>query len=555
MADIELVQVGLGTALKQNSLFVPPNQREYAWKDEQVEQLFQDYAKAIDDGKDYFLGTIVTIPRGNGALEVADGQQRLATTSLLLAAIRDYLADKNEPVLVDSINEFLNGPDRVSRDYVPKLRLNTGDNNLFRAIVSAENVQLPEATLTSNQRLIDAYKQAQKHVERIVAIGGAKQHGDFLNTWVDFIEYRAIAVLLKVADDADAYKMFETLNDRGLRTSQADLVKNHLFSRADKRLEEVQQRWSFMRGALETLEDDDNTINFLRIALVLKRGYLSAKAVYEAVQDEAKSEQSAVNFSVHLETLANIYVSTFNPEHERWSGHSTETRSAIEVFNLLDIKPMRALLLAIAAKMNPKETTGSFVYLVSLGVRLLFAATIRSGSVETPLSNAARDVYEGKITTAKQLRDQLASLMPSDPQFSEAFERARSSTAKLARYYLRSLERAAKGEPHPEFIPEEDPKVITLEHVLPLNPEDNWPVFTNDDVQQYAKRLGNLVLLRVGDNSGLKSAGFAEKKKVYADSAYELTSQVAQADEWTTNAISERQKTLAALALKTWPAS
>src|SRR4051794_7035618 len=110
MPEIELDQVGLGAALKHNTLFVPPNQREYAWKDDQVQQLFQDFAKAISDGKDYFLGTLVTIPRGNGALEVADGQQRLATTSVLLAAIRDYLSDKNEPVLVASINEFLNGP-------------------------------------------------------------------------------------------------------------------------------------------------------------------------------------------------------------------------------------------------------------------------------------------------------------------------------------------------------------------------------------------------------------------------------------------------------------
>jgi Protein of unknown function (DUF1524) len=76
-------------------------------------------------------------------------------------------------------------------------------------------------------------------------------------------------------------------------------------------------------------------------------------------------------------------------------------------------------------------------------------------------------------------------------------------------------------------------------------------------VQQYAKRLGNLVLLRVGDNSGLKSAGFIEKKKkkIYAKSAYELTSQVAQADEWMPTATSDRQKTLAAIALKTWPGS
>ncbi len=554
MREIALEQAGLGTVLRNNSLFVPPNQREYAWTEEEVMQLFHDFARAINDGHDYFLGTLVTIPR-NGALEVADGQQRLATTSLLLAAIRDYLKDRNEQVIVDSINGFLSGPDRESRAYIPKLRLNTDDNDLFRAIVSADASPLPPVTLASHKKLVDAYAEAKKYVRSLVAIIDEKGHGDTLNRWVTFIENNAVAILLRVPDDANAYKMFETLNDRGLRTSQADLVKNYLFSRADTRLNEVQHRWSYMRGALETLDDDDNTINFLRLALILKRGYLSAAQVYDAVQDEAKSEQAAVNFAMHLEALAPIYVSTFNPEHERWSDHPKTVRSAIEVFNLLDIKPMRSLLLAVAARMDQKQTTETMRFLVALGVRLLIAATVRSGSVETPLAATAREVFEGRITTAQQVKEALKGITPSDAQFHEAFERSRSSTAKLVRYYLRSIERTAKGEPEAEFIPEEDRNVITLEHVLPERPEGNWPTFTDEDVSQYAKRLGNLALLKSGANSNLKSATFDEKKKVYAESSYELTNQIATLAEWTTNAIIERQKVLADLAIKTWTTS
>ena len=74
--QIVFQQLGLGSVLKQYRLFVPPNQREYAWTDDEVMQLFRDFAKAIaDDEPGYFLGTIVTIPRSDGALEVVDGQQ------------------------------------------------------------------------------------------------------------------------------------------------------------------------------------------------------------------------------------------------------------------------------------------------------------------------------------------------------------------------------------------------------------------------------------------------------------------------------------------------
>ena len=103
-SQIAFQQCGLGSVLKHNQLVVPANQREYSWTERQVVQLFQDFAKAIADGEPgYFLGTIVTIPRTTGNLEVVDGQQRLATTAILLAAVRDYLKGKEE-VLVESIN-------------------------------------------------------------------------------------------------------------------------------------------------------------------------------------------------------------------------------------------------------------------------------------------------------------------------------------------------------------------------------------------------------------------------------------------------------------------
>ena len=65
--QIMFEQIGLASILKQNHLKVPPNQRNYTWDEKRVKQLFQDLARTIDEG-DYFLGTIVTIPRENGIL-------------------------------------------------------------------------------------------------------------------------------------------------------------------------------------------------------------------------------------------------------------------------------------------------------------------------------------------------------------------------------------------------------------------------------------------------------------------------------------------------------
>ncbi len=556
MADVEsqigFEQIGLGSVLKRYQLAVPPNQREYSWGERQVTQLLLDFAKAIADGeKPYFLGTVVTIPRQNGILEVVDGQQRLATTAILLASIRDWLKGK-EDIIAESVNnEFLTGIDRVKRERVPKLRLNLDDNEYFRARITDTSVDTP-CLKPSHELLEDAFKFCKTQVQKVVAGFDNKDHGDILNQWIHFIEKRALVVLLLVPNDANAYKMFETLNDRGLRTSQSDLVKNYLFGRSGERLPEVQQKWTLMRGALETL-DDDITIDFLRHALTVAYGFVRESQVYDAVQNVARSEQSSVSFMSSLENLASTYVAIQNPEHEIWNRYSDATRRSIEVLNLLNIRPLRPLELSVAAKFSPKEAEHTFELMISVGVRLLIAATTRSGSIEETIANVAHGVYTDEVDNTKGVKKLLEKIVPSNEQFSHAFETATVSSAKLARYYLRSLELAAKNEPEPWHMPNDDKQVINLEHVLPIKPEKSWPQFDQHQHRLYHRRIGNLALLRATHNSDLRSASFAEKKKAYSNSPYMLTQQVAEAVEWTPEQIVARQKGLTAYALKAWP--
>jgi hypothetical protein len=555
--QIAFEELGLGSVLRSYQLEVPPNQREYSWTEREVSQLLQDFTKAMSEEGSYFLGTVVTIPRSDdGALEVVDGQQRLATTAILLAAIRDYLATvEDEDVLVESINnEFLTGIDRARRTRAAKLKLNIDDNDLFNQIITGAGVQRADVLRDSHDLLTATRELAESHVCKVVAALDKRHHGDLLNGWVSFLEQRALVVLLKVSDRTNAYRMFETLNDRGLRTSQADLIKNHLFWRSSDRFREVQSKWSYMRGALEASEEDDITINFLRHALIVLRGPLREADVYEAVQSITRSEQATVTFATTLETLATVYVATTNPDHERWNRYPQPVRRAIEVLNLLNIRPLRPLVLAVAARFTTRQTAAAFQLLIGLGVRLLVASSTRSGSVETPLANAAKAVYADEITTTRALRKVLGAMTPSDREFAAAFAVVRVSNARLARYYLRSLELAADCDAAPWFLPQHDPAVINLEHVLPRKPNGDWPEFSDDEVRQKTNRLGNLTLMRAVDNADLKSASFVEKKPIYERSPYTLTSEIATFDAWTPGAIDARQDRLAALAVKAWPA-
>ncbi len=175
-----------------------------------------------------------------------------------------------------------------------------------------------------------------------------------------------------------------------------------------------------------------------------------------------------------------------------------------------------------------------------------------SGSDEV-LAEAAHLVYVGTITTAKGIFKQVSETIPVDEEFRKAFETASVSKAQFARYYLRSLEMAAKGEATPWFIPNDDKTVINLEHVLPESPEGNWPSFNEDEVRLYSRRIGNLALLLAKTNSDLHSSNFASKKTAYKNSPYVLTSMIAKNASWRKNEIVARQKILADWSLKAWP--
>ena len=137
---IKVDQLGIGQILKQFKLRVPPHQRDYSWtSDRHVVTLFQDLAKAIaNNDQSYFLGTIVTIPDSSGRLEFIDGQQRLATITILLHEMRRYLLDK-DPLIAEDIKSFLTYTERDKRAILPRMSLNLADNEFFIAMLAEDS--------------------------------------------------------------------------------------------------------------------------------------------------------------------------------------------------------------------------------------------------------------------------------------------------------------------------------------------------------------------------------------------------------------------------------
>lgn len=559
--EISFDHKGIGSVLAQNRLVVPLNQREYSWEEDHVKDLFQDFsnALAIKQGA-YFLGTLVFTRGANDFPEVSDGQQRLATTTVLLAAVRDHFQAKGDGKRAQHIaDKYLATTDLKTTENVPRLRLNVDDHEFFRkAIVSDlgnpdRNVK---PTKQSHRRLARAAEIATEYIADLLKPHKETTHVDRLVELVEFIESGAQVIALRVPDHINAFVMFETLNDRGLKASQADLLKNHLLSLCGDRIAEGQQKWATMIGTVESLEQEDITVTYLHHILINKYGPIREREVFDKIKSTINSQLAAISFLDELAEGAVPYAALFNPDHKQWNEYDALTRKNITTINRdLRVSQIRPLMFAVARKFSVSEAELAFRCFVFWSVRFLIVGG-RGGLLDRNYSVAANQVATGAVTSAAALQQALVDILPTDAVFATAFAEARVSHNYFARYLLRALELKHQNAKEPEFVPSDDGNSINLEHVLPENPGPNWPGLDVDTAQACFRKIGNLVLLQASKNTLIGNSAFEKKRPILRTSGFGLTASVAdKADSWGPKEIAERQKELAQLAVKTWPLS
>jgi hypothetical protein len=415
---------------------------------------------------------------------------------------------------------------------------------------------LPKATPTrsSHELLLDALKIASEWVRDLAKTLSVPDQPARLNDWLEYIEFGATVILLKTQNGAQAFKTFEMRNDRGVKTSQADLVKSYLFGQSGGRIVEAQARWSSMRDNLEELKGDEIAINVLRHAFIATKRFVRGEDVYDATNRDIRGVASSLGFLADLERLSRAYVATYRTDSGHWADHPPATIKALRVINDFDIKPMRPLILAISLQVSKRISAEALALLVSISVRLIIASATRSGTNEQTFAASALGVFKGDITTVSQLKTSLARVAVSDADFREAFFTARSSKPDLARYYLRALESAAASAGEPWYVVNDDREAITLEHVLPKNPPPGaWNTFDAEDARRYLKRLGNLCLLQKTANSNMDNEDFQEKREIFAKSPLAFPSHIAEFCEWSPENVEKRQKILADVAVRAWP--
>jgi Protein of unknown function DUF262/Protein of unknown function (DUF1524) len=550
---------GIGKLLLDRRMAVPRYQRSYSWKIEEVQELWDDLQRAIDENApEYFLGTVVfsrdEASQTGDLPAVIDGQQRLATASLLLVALRDAFIAQGKEKRVEIVERFLLDWDTRSLELEPRLTLNEENREYF------EGAQLPKpaerATLDargpSNKRIEKAAGLLQKQVAELIADSGSKWEEELVELQL-YIQDRAKVVVLDVPDEANAYLIFETLNDRGLDLTIADLLKNYLFSRAGKRIDAVKQNWDQALGALERGDDDKLQTTFLRHYWSSHYGYTREKMLYRSIKTEVTNQTAALKLSSDLATTAAEYSAIRNPTHNFWTSYPSPPRANLETLLLLDVSQSRPLLLAVMQQWKPANVAKTLKYLVACSVRLIVVRRAGTGPTEKAFSEAAVEVRKGKIKDAKALAATLSAVVPDDGEFEAAFS-VMSKKARHARYFLHAMQRHLDRKKAPEMITNADETQVNLEHILPRDYDPAlWPQFNAEQHAELFHRLGNEVLLNARENGAVGAEGFKDKAAIYKGSPLSLTADVAtHYSDWTPEAIEERGRNLARHAVKTW---
>jgi uncharacterized protein with ParB-like and HNH nuclease domain len=551
---IEIELDGIGHILQDKTLSVPMYQRSYAWEKSHVQSLIDDIEQAIKDNENqYFLGSIIATNSSGGRPEVVDGQQRLATATIILAAIRDYFADRGDDKRAQEINNYLAKSDLLSMEHEPKLRLSDKDHDFYsRRVLSRAPAERAAAqpTRDSHQKIQDAAVLAKKYVE---GLASKPNYVQTLVQRVTYIDKKVQVIFVRVPDESNAFAIFETLNDRGLELALSDLLKNYLFSKSGAKLDEVRTQWMSMYALFEANENEHSLVDFIRQHWSSRNGLTRKKDLYAKIKAAVKKADDALRIATDLCTAAKYYQAVVNTESLLWKQYDDTARERMRILNDLGIVSQRPLLLAILAKFKPQEVKKAMKLIVSWTVRFLVVGRLNVTAQEESYTERAKEIFDGTIDNAAKLRKAMTETAPSDIEFKAAFERATVSKGSLARYYLRALEVIESQGTLSELVVSSNTNEVNLEHILPQSPHANWPTVTDEQATAYTHRIGNLALMGSDLNGFAGNLSFNGKKAFYKKSKLKLTKALAKIKDWGPEQIESRQKKLAELALKAWP--
>lgn len=498
---------------------IPLFQRPYSWDKAQWSLLWDDLIDLCQNEtpRTHFIGSIVTmpthsVPEGVAKYLLIDGQQRLTTIFILLILLRDKIKEEGDVKFADKIeqtmlvNHFESGIDYL------KLLPTKDDRDSFLALIERQ------APIGDESRFYRCYQFFEKKLDNKSELEVTAQ------SLTKVINSRLSVVSIVLDVDDNPHLVFESLNAKGLKLTQADLIRNYFFMRIHVSEQEriYKTHWEPMQAELVT-KDSDNLTEFMRHYMMKNGGRVKENEVYFELKNLVDKQDPLIALK-EVAVFAHYYQKILDPSKE----NQPQLRVALLRLNRLDLTTSYPFLLnCYHDYAQGALSLDDFVEII----KTLENFIVRRFVCNTP-TNVLNKIFPNLHKEAASISNSLVKGVklelhsrgyPNDDEFHRQLMNgslyAPGERATKTRLILESLELAYR---HKEQVVLDEH--ITIEHVMPQNITEWWKEHLGEDYQidheGCLHTLGNLTL--TGYNSELSNLSFYHKKPRLVASKFEL---------------------------------
>jgi hypothetical protein len=558
--EIKPVDQTIKTLLESAFYRIPRFQRPYSWDQENVADFWNDAVVAEDP--DYFIGSFVVYRSApnTDTLLIVDGQQRITTITLLLAAIRDALSAGGHADLAKGVQGLIERPDiNNERQYV--LQSETPYPYLQEFIQKFGRPELAPSEGKEEEALRSAYSFVQAQVGAAIdaidadsSLSHTKKEAAKRAKLVEIRDklLRLQLILIQLGNEDDAYLIFETLNTRGKDLTVSDLVKNHLtrmLRPTNRGVDVARDKWNSILDLFDAASVDIDINRFLHHSWLSRRNYLPEKKLFREIKRVVQAD-TARAYLDQLVSDSKLYRQIAEPGVVKWPTQERQIEKSLRAINLFRILQSVPMLLAILRayetdRLTVKQATSAVRALENFhvqftavtaqrtggGTALMFALGARSLEQASDKNQAGRVVKE----FVGKLRDRL----PTTDEFAAGFAAiqfvdSNSKQRPLVRYLLSRFDELDR----PGVVVSYDD--MTVEHLAPQNPAG-----LADVSPELVGTMGNLVLVPQGLNNRLANKPFDAKRAELQEAGVPLDPLIQRARRWSDNEVRRRTLLLA----------
>lgn len=538
---------------------VPMFQRDYSWDEDEWNDLWQDILETCKHNREpaHYMGYLVLQSDDNKNFDIIDGQQRLTTLSLLVIAILKSLrilisknidSENNKKREEQLRNTYIGYLDPVTLITSSKIKLNKHNDSFYQNyLVPLQDI--PQRGLNFSEKLLKkAFNWFGERLKKDIS----NDNGADLARFIDLVADRLFFTVITVTDELNAFKVFETLNARGVRLSATDLLKNYLFSVINNEnpheteMKKIEERWEKIVEKLGSESFPD----FLRVYWNSRNKLVRKTDLFKTIKTTIRNKENAFSLIRELDENADFYAALSNPQDELWTEDQGKYIGELKMFSIRQPYP----LLMIAWKKLEKDDFNRILRACSIiSFRYNVIGGMHPGEQEKIYNDIAFKIANGELKALNEISPILKNVYPEDDYFKAAFEEKELSTIgarnrKVVRYILFALEKQLANS---DYDFESDK--YSIEHILPESPGKEWPCYDENNDYRFIYRLGNYTLLTQSENRDVGNKGFDEKRAVYEKSNFEITKKIAEDNStWDRGRIVNRQKAMAKWASVIW---